>query len=74
MLMKPDFSKLGGGAGGMPNMDDLGEDAEEGGADDDDDDDEMPGLEDEDAEGADGKGKAKEAGEPAASSKIEEVS
>ena len=73
MLIKPDFSKLGGGAGSMPDMGDLGDDAEEGGADDDDDE-EMPGLEDEDAEGADGKGKSKEGGEAAASSKIEEVS
>ncbi|KAL9072895.1 MAG: hypothetical protein Q9161_003266 [Pseudevernia consocians] len=66
-----DFSKLGGGAGGMPDMGDLGDDAEEVG---DDDDDEMPELEDEKAEDEEGKGKGKEAGEPATSSKIEEVS
>lgn len=70
MLTKPDFSKLGGGEGGMPDMGDLGDDAEEGG----DDDEEMPELEDEEAVGEEGKGKGKEAGEPAASSKIEEVS
>lgn len=68
-----DFSKLGGGAGGMPDMPDMGDfdgDAEEGG----DEDDEMPELEDEKAEGGEEKGKGKEAGEPATSSKIEEVS
>ena len=72
ILIKPDFSKLGGGAGGMPDMPDmgdLGDDAEEGG----DDDEEMPELEDE-AEGEEGKGKGKEAAEPATSAKIEEVS
>lgn len=50
-------------------MGDLGDDAEDGAEDD-----EMPELEDEDAEGEEGKGKGKEAGEPATSSKIEEVS
>ena len=72
VLIKLDFSKLGGGAGGMPDMGDLGADAE-GGADEDEDD-EMPGLEDEEAEGEEGKGKGKETKEPATSSKIEEVS
>ena len=74
--LKPpiDFSKLGGGAGGMPDMgdDDLGKGLEEG---DGDDDEEMPELEDDEAEGDEGKGKgkAKEAEEPASSAKIEEV-
>ena len=54
----------------MPDMGDLGDDAEDGGADDD----EMPDLEEEDAEGEEGKGKGKEAGEPATSAKIQEVS
>ncbi|KAL8691831.1 MAG: hypothetical protein Q9218_003028 [Villophora microphyllina] len=78
-----DFSKLGGGAGGMPDMSamgDMGDMGDMGGeGDDDDDDEEMPGLEggddDEDKTG-DAKGKAPEAtaSEPAAKSKIEEVS
>ena len=53
----------------MPDMGDLGEEAEDGGADDD----EMPDLEDEEAEGEEGKGKGKAADEPPTSSKIEEV-
>lgn len=51
-------------------MDDMEDGAEEGG----DDDEEMPGLEDEEVEGEEVKGKGKEAGEPATSAKIEEVS
>ncbi len=70
IFTKPDFSKLGGGAGGMPDMGDLGDDAEGG----DDDEEEMPGLEDEEAGDEEAKGKGKEAAEPATSSKIEEVS
>ena len=57
-----DFSKLGAGAGGMPDMGGEGEDDEE-----EDDDDEMPELADEAEEADEGKGKAK------AGSKIEEV-
>ena len=70
VLTKPDFSKLGGGAGGMPDMGDLGDEPEEGA----DEDEDMPGLEEDEAEGEEGKGKGKEAGEPAAKAKIEEVS
>ena len=67
-----DFSKLGGGAGGMPDMGGDDEDGldEEG-------DDEMPGLEEEGEEGAEaeGKGKGKEVeAEAKTSSKIEELS
>ena len=54
----------------MPDMGDLGDEPE----DQDGDDDEMPGLEDEEADGEEHKGKGKAAGEPAKSSKIEEVS
>ncbi|KAL8660809.1 MAG: hypothetical protein Q9202_006182 [Teloschistes flavicans] len=77
-----DFSKLGGGAGGMPgmgdmDMGDMGDMGGEGDDDDDNDDEGMPELEgdDEDKTGA-AKGKAAEtvASEPAAKSKIEEVS
>ena len=70
LILVTDFSKLGGGAGGMPDMGDLGGEGEE-----EDDDEEMPELEDEDAEGEEAKGKGKEEAEevkPAA--KIEEVS
>ena len=65
-----DFSKLGGGPGGMPDMGDIPDDGEEG----DEEDEEMPGLEGDEDEAV-GKGKAKE-GEEAAkpASKIEEVS
>ena len=64
-----DFSKLGGGAGGMPDMGDMADMEDD--ADDDEEageDEEMPGLEDDEAAGK-GKGKEKEGG-----AKIEEVS
>lgn len=52
-----DFSKLGGGAGGMPGMEGIGA---EGGDDDDDDeeDDDMPDLEEDDKAAEKGKAKA----------------
>lgn len=70
-----DFSKLGGGAGGMPDMGDM-PDMGEGADDDDDDDEEMPALADDDAKAGDSKGKATEKADDASAgkSKIEEVS
>lgn len=69
----PDFSKLGGGAGGgMPDLGDLGGDE---GDDEDDDDAEMPGLENEEVEGK-GKGKVDASAEDApktGGAKIEEI-
>ena len=50
-------------------MGDLGDEPEDHDADDD----EMPELEDEEADGEENNGKGKAAGEPAKSSKIEEV-
>ena len=70
LIIAIDFSKLGGGASGMPDMGDLG------GEEDEDDDEEMPGLEDEEGEAEQGKGKGKEveAEEVKPAAKIEEVS
>lgn len=57
----------------MPDLGDMGDLGAEP-EDQDADDDEMPGLEDDEADGEESKGKGKAAGEPAQSSKIEEVS